>query len=70
MSILITQFKFGSKHILNINKYNISQIETLMARRTRQVTKSVNNRQIKVRNIYTDQWAPQTNRITERIPLV
>jgi hypothetical protein len=70
MLILIAQLKLESNHIQNNNKYNIGQIKHSWHCRTRQMMRSVNDRPIKLRSVYSDQEAPRANRFTERNPLV
>jgi hypothetical protein len=54
--ILIAQIWIKNlNHIKKRKKYNIDQNKTLWHGRTRQMTGSVDNRQAKVRSVYTDQ---------------
>jgi hypothetical protein len=63
MSILIAQLNLESNHIQynNNNNNNIILIKnkTLLHGRTRQMTRSVNNRQTETRSVYTNRCVPR-----------
>jgi hypothetical protein len=70
MSIIITQLNLDLNRIPHNNNVILIKNKTLWHNRTRQVMRSVNDRQAKVCSAYTDQDVPRANRFTERNPLV
>jgi hypothetical protein len=70
MFILIALLNLKTIHKQNDNNIILIKSKILWRCQTCQVTRSVNDRLIKVRNVYSDQGAPRANRFTERNTLV
>jgi hypothetical protein len=70
MFILIAQLNLESNHIQHNKNIILIKNKILWHGRTRQVTRSVNDLQVNMHSVYSDQGAPRANRFIERKPLV